>query len=112
MGPPPLQAYFELIHRAFEDLPVSYSSELWCEPGRALCAEYASVLVRVEKRRGDTLYFLGSDGKIRHTGLYLGDDQFVQAVSPRVRINSFNPKDDNYDDAHFKNFAFAKRLLD
>jgi gamma-D-glutamyl-L-lysine dipeptidyl-peptidase len=63
-------------------------------------------------RRGDTLYFLGSDGKIRHTGLYLGDDQFLQAVSPRVRINSFNPKDDNYDDAHFKNFAFAKRLID
>jgi ornithine decarboxylase len=56
MEPPALDAYFELIHRAFEDLPVSYSSELWCEPGRALCAEYASLLVRVEKRRGDTLY--------------------------------------------------------
>ncbi|MFL6861949.1 MAG: type III PLP-dependent enzyme, partial [Allosphingosinicella sp.] len=47
MEPPPLDAYFELIHRAFEDLPVSYSSELWCEPGRALCAEYASLLVRI-----------------------------------------------------------------
>ncbi|MGQ0661094.1 type III PLP-dependent enzyme [Sphingosinicella sp.] len=56
MEPPPLETYFDTIHRAFEDLPVSYSSELWCEPGRALCAEYASVLVRVEKRRGDTLY--------------------------------------------------------
>ncbi len=56
MEPPPLETYFEIIHRAFEDLPVSYSSELWCEPGRALCAEYASLLVRVEKRRGDTLY--------------------------------------------------------
>lgn len=56
MEPPPLEAYFEVIHRAFEDLPISYSAELWCEPGRALCAEYASVLVRVEKRRGDQLY--------------------------------------------------------
>jgi ornithine decarboxylase len=56
MEPPPLETYFDVIHRAFEDLPVSYSSELWCEPGRALCAEYASLLVRVEKRRGDTLY--------------------------------------------------------
>jgi ornithine decarboxylase len=56
MEPPPLEAYFEVIHKAFESLPVSYSSELWCEPGRALCAEYASVLVRVEKRRGDELY--------------------------------------------------------
>jgi ornithine decarboxylase len=56
MEPPPLETYFEVIHKAFEDLPVSYSSELWCEPGRALCAEYASLVVRVEKRRGDTLY--------------------------------------------------------
>ncbi|HEX2763982.1 MAG TPA: type III PLP-dependent enzyme [Allosphingosinicella sp.] len=56
MEPPPLEAYFEVIHDAFESLPVSYSSELWCEPGRALSAEYASVLVRVERRRGDQLY--------------------------------------------------------
>ncbi len=56
MEPPPLERYFEVIGRAFESLPVSYSSELWCEPGRALCAEYASVVVRVEKRRGDELY--------------------------------------------------------
>ena len=56
MEPPPLELYFETIHRAFESLPVSYSSELWCEPGRALCAEYSSLIVRVEKRRGDELY--------------------------------------------------------
>ena len=56
MEPPPLETYFEVIHKAFESLPISYSAELWCEPGRALCAEYASVLVRVEKRRGDELY--------------------------------------------------------
>jgi ornithine decarboxylase len=56
MEPPALEAYFDLISRAFESLPISYSAELWCEPGRALSAEYASVLVRVEKRRGDQLY--------------------------------------------------------
>ncbi|HVL29342.1 MAG TPA: type III PLP-dependent enzyme [Sphingomicrobium sp.] len=56
MEPPPLEAYFDVIHNAFEALPISYSAELWCEPGRALCAEYASVLVRVEKRRGTELY--------------------------------------------------------
>jgi ornithine decarboxylase len=56
MEPPPLESYFEVIHRTFEDLPVSYSSELWCEPGRALCAEYASLLVKVEKRRGNELF--------------------------------------------------------
>lgn len=56
MDPPPLEAYFETIHRTFEDLPISYSAELWCEPGRALCAEYASLLVKVEKRRDNELY--------------------------------------------------------
>ena len=56
MEPPQLDTYFAVIHQAFEALPISYSAELWCEPGRALCAEYASVLVRVEKRRGDELY--------------------------------------------------------
>jgi ornithine decarboxylase len=56
MEPPPMESYFSVIHAAFEALPISYSAELWCEPGRALCAEYASVLVRVEKRRGDELY--------------------------------------------------------
>ena len=56
MEPPALETYFSVIHAAFEALPISYSAELWCEPGRALCAEYASLLVRVEKRRGDELY--------------------------------------------------------
>ena len=56
MEPPPLEDYFGVIHRAAESLPVSYSSELWCEPGRALCAEYNSMIVRVEKRRGNELY--------------------------------------------------------
>jgi ornithine decarboxylase len=56
MEPPPLERYFATIHRAFESLPISYSAELWAEPGRALCAEYSSIIVRVEKRRGNELY--------------------------------------------------------
>ncbi len=56
MEPPALESYFQVIHRGFEALPVSYSAELWCEPGRALCADYSSLLLRVEKRRGDELY--------------------------------------------------------
>ncbi|MBB5281421.1 ornithine decarboxylase [Pacificimonas flava] len=56
MDPAPLDLYFQAVHDAFEDMPISYSAELWCEPGRALCAEYASVLVRVEQRKGNTLY--------------------------------------------------------
>ena len=56
MEPPALTSYFEVISNAYEALPISYSAELWCEPGRALCAEYASVLVRVEKRRASELF--------------------------------------------------------
>jgi ornithine decarboxylase len=56
MEPGRLETYFEVIHRAFEALPISYSAELWCEPGRALSAEYSSVLVRVEARKDNVLY--------------------------------------------------------
>ena len=56
MEPTALERYFDAIHAGFEALPISYSAELWAEPGRALSAEYSSVLVRVERRRGDQLY--------------------------------------------------------
>jgi ornithine decarboxylase len=56
MEPPSLEDYFALIARHFEALPISYSAELWCEPGRALCAEYSSLIVKVERRRGEELY--------------------------------------------------------
>jgi ornithine decarboxylase len=56
MEPTALDGYFDVINRAYEALPISYSAELWCEPGRALSAEYASVLVRVEARKDDVLY--------------------------------------------------------
>src|SRR3546814_19720660 len=53
MEPTDLEHYFDTIHRGFESLPISYSAELWAEPGRALCAEYSNVLVRGETRRDD-----------------------------------------------------------
>lgn len=56
MEPPPLEDYFAIIARHFEALPIAYNAELWCEPGRALCAEYSSMIVCVEKRRGNELY--------------------------------------------------------
>jgi ornithine decarboxylase len=56
MEPPPLEDYFAIIHRHFEALPIAYNAELWCEPGRALSAEYNSLIVKVEKRRGNELY--------------------------------------------------------
>jgi hypothetical protein len=59
---------------------------------------------------GDTLYFVGSDGRIRHTGLYIGDDRFLQAIVPRVTISSFNPDHEEYDARRANSFVFAKRL--
>ncbi len=56
MEPPPLEDYFSVIHRHFEALPIAYNAELWCEPGRALCAEYSSMIVKVDRRRGEELY--------------------------------------------------------
>ncbi|MEP2988935.1 MAG: alanine racemase [Parasphingorhabdus sp.] len=56
LEPPSLNHYFASIDRTFEDLPISYSAELWCEPGRALSAEYNSLIVKVEQRRGSELY--------------------------------------------------------
>jgi hypothetical protein len=67
---------------------------------------------RAGLRKGDTLYFLAPDGKIRHTALYLGDGRYLQAVMPVARISSLNPGDPEYDAVHSASFAFAKRLLD
>ena len=83
MEPPPLEAYFEVIHSSFEALPISYSAELWCEPGRALCAEYASLLVRVEKRRGDELYINDGAYGALFDAAHIGWRYPVRLVSPR-----------------------------
>ena len=65
---------------------------------------------RARLRRGDTLYFLGVNGRIRHTALYLGDDRYLQAEMPAVNIRSLNPDHDDYDERRDKSFAFGKRL--
>jgi ornithine decarboxylase len=54
--PPALESFMEEIVRAADELAVKHSCELLCEPGRALVAEAESVIVRVDARRGDTLY--------------------------------------------------------
>lgn len=56
MTPPPLESYMREITAALARLPISELCEVWAEPGRALVAEAASTLVRVEHRRGDQLY--------------------------------------------------------
>ena len=54
--PPELSAYTEEIAKVWDELNVKETCELLCEPGRALVAEAEFVIVRVDARRGDTLY--------------------------------------------------------
>ena len=52
LGDPIESEYADAIHRGFNEMPVSETTELWCEPGRALVAESSSVLCRVDLRKG------------------------------------------------------------
>jgi ornithine decarboxylase len=54
--PPDLSEYVAAIDRGFSQMMVHETTELWCEPGRALVAESTSLLTRVELRKGDALY--------------------------------------------------------
>lgn len=54
--PPPLEEFIAAISHGVERMGLPAYTELWCEPGRALVAPAASVVVRVEARRGDALY--------------------------------------------------------
>jgi ornithine decarboxylase len=54
--PPAMEAYVEMVMRAFENMFVLENADLWCEPGRALVAEAESLLVRVDLAKGNTLY--------------------------------------------------------
>ncbi len=56
MVPPSLGDYINSIDRGFAEMMVHETTELWCEPGRALVAESSSVLTRVDLRKGDALY--------------------------------------------------------
>ncbi len=67
---------------------------------------------RAAMRRGDTMYFIAPDGKIRHTAIYLGDDRYLNAEVPAVKIGSLNPAHKDYDSKRHSSFAFAKRLVE
>jgi ornithine decarboxylase len=56
LKPPPLSRYFEAIHRTWSELPLFRDAQLWSEPGRALCAEYNSIVARVEAVKGHLVY--------------------------------------------------------
>jgi ornithine decarboxylase len=101
MEPPALETYFDAIHRSYEDLPISYSAELWCEPGRALCAEYSSLIVRVEKRRGEELYINdGAYGALfdaAHVGWRFPVDMLRDSDTKDMAFSFYGPTCDDMD---------------
>ncbi|WP_340151855.1 type III PLP-dependent enzyme [uncultured Sneathiella sp.] len=55
MEPAPLQDYFDAIQKALVECGFD-ALEIFCEPGRAMVAAGGAVAVRVELRRGQSLY--------------------------------------------------------
>ncbi len=86
MEPPPLNAYMGAIAAALNTLPVGDACEVWAEPGRALVAEAASTLVRVDLRRDGFLYINdGTYGSLFDAGVP-GFIFPARAIRPEGRV--------------------------
>lgn len=70
MIPPPLTQFFNAIHEEIYSTPSCKNMQLLCEPGRALVAESASLIVRVDLRKDDMLYINdGTYGSLFDAGI-------------------------------------------
>ncbi|HEX9975018.1 MAG TPA: C40 family peptidase [bacterium] len=59
---------------------------------------------------GDLLFFGRDLDHIFHVGMYLGDAKFIHSDG-MVRINSFNPKDENFSEYRMKGLQAVRRIL-
>src|SRR5690606_34894131 len=107
MVPPNLADYLDSIDRGFAEMMVHETTELWCEPGRALVAEGSSILTKVELRKGDALYLNdGSYGTLfdaAHTKwpfpvkLRRGGDDAREVEGPLRPFRFYGPTCDSID---------------
>jgi ornithine decarboxylase len=108
MVPPALADYADSIERGFAEMMVHETTELWCEPGRALVAEGSSILTKVELRKGDALYLNdGSYGSLfdaAHTKwpfpvklLRKEEDDAVEVEGPLKPFRFYGPTCDSID---------------
>jgi cell wall-associated NlpC family hydrolase len=67
---------------------------------------------RGSMQRGDAVYFVGRWGTISHTGIYLGDGQYIEAAGPGVQITSLREGDENYSERRARTFVFSKRFIE
>ena len=58
----------------------------------------------------DLLFFGKNSQRITHVGLYIGDYKFIHC-SGRVRINSFNPEDENYSAFLHRRLQAVRRVI-
>ena len=83
---PPFHWYFDTVRQAIADFPMEKDADVFCEPGRALCAEGVSLVTRVILRRDDQLFL--------NDGIYGSFDELNvpawTADYPR-RVFSFGP---------------------
>ena len=103
--PPALKEFTQMIHREFMRLNLKGKVELLCEPGRAMVAESGAVVVRVDLRKGNSLYI--NDGT--YGSLFdAGTPQFVfpvkmhrtkgsKAKGELVAFNFYGPTCDSAD---------------
>ncbi len=93
LTPPQLLNYIDEIKASFEEMPVLENADLWCEPGRALCAEAGSHIARVELRKGNALYLNdGAYGALfdaAHDGLVFPAKMLRRKSSPRRPLKPF-----------------------
>ncbi|WP_044563898.1 type III PLP-dependent enzyme [Azospirillum sp. B4] len=69
MDPPPLADYMAAIRDGLMAMDLAPNVQVWCEPGRALVATGASVVVQVERRRGSELFINdGAYGSLADAG--------------------------------------------
>jgi ornithine decarboxylase len=73
LNPPPLEDYIDAIKAGLRQIDLPPDHEVWCEPGRALVAAGASLVVRVELRKDNFLYIndgvYGSLSDLKYAGL-------------------------------------------
>jgi ornithine decarboxylase len=108
LEPQPLDAYMSEIEQAFERMSVGWGCSLWAEPGRALAAEAESLIVKVEGRKGGTLYVndgaFGALFDATHLrfvfparGLRKEDDSWGENDTPLTGFSLYGPTCDSMD---------------
>ncbi|MEM9810201.1 MAG: type III PLP-dependent enzyme [Pseudomonadota bacterium] len=99
MEPPRIDAYIDAITARFEDFPSSGKARLWCEPGRALCADAESLVVRVEARKDDALFINDGAYGALHDAAHLAWRFPVQNLNREGREHPFTFYGPTCDDA-------------